>query len=59
MIHSGVLFMKNVVKKRAFPLTLITPGSGHIAKNLRMQALQLYLAVDLIRVLHRHTVPMH
>lgn len=28
-------------------------------KNLRMQVLQLYLAVGLIRVLHRHTVPMH
>ena len=59
MIQSGVPFMKKAVNKRDFPLILITPGSGHIAKNLRMQVLQLYLAVDSIRVLHRHTVPMH
>ena len=58
-IRSGVQFMKNAAKKKDFLHTLIIPGSGHIVKNSKMQDLQHFLDVDLTRVLHRLTVPMH
>ena len=59
MIQSGVPSMKNAAKKKAFPHTLIIPGSGHTVKNSKMQDLQHFLDVDLTRVLHRLIVPMH
>ena len=58
-IRSGVQFMKNAAKKKDFLHTLIIPGSGHTAKNSKMQDLQHFLDVDLTQVLHRLTVPMH
>ena len=56
---NGVPFMKNVAKRRDFPLILIIPGSGHTVKNLKMQDLRLYWDVDSIQVLRRHTALMH
>ena len=53
------LHMKNAAKKKDFLHTLIIPGSGHTVKNSKMQDLQHFLDVDLTRVLHRLTVPMH
>ena len=50
MIQSGVPSMKNAAKKKVFPHTLIIPGSGHTAKNSKMQDLQHFLDVDLTRV---------
>ena len=50
---------KNAVKKKDLRHILIIPGSGHTAKNLKMQVLQHCLDADLTRVLHRLTVPMH
>lgn len=38
MIRNGVQFMKSAVKKKDFRHTLITLGSGHIERNLRMPA---------------------
>ena len=38
MIRNGVQFMKSAVKKKDFRRTLITLGSGHIERNLRMPA---------------------
>ena len=46
-------------KEEGFSAFLIIPGSGHIVKNLKMQALQHCLDADSIQVLHRHTVRMH
>ena len=59
MIRSGVRFTKNAVKKKDFQHILIIPGSGHTAKNLKMQVLQHCLDADLTRVLHRHIVHTH
>ena len=50
---------ENAAKKKDFLHTLIIPGSGHTVKNSKMQDLQHFLDVDLTRVLHRLTVPMH